>query len=224
MALKILLSMILIPATLFAQTRLSGIYKNKESYVQFLSDSTVEFKTLYGCCLLTDIFGTGYYSVQNDRLVILTKNAPLVFKARIFTSQNLNNPNAFKMVFIDSEGNEQDYIVPVLRNLKDSKFAQKIDVDTIQNVAPNIIHKTRQYYIDIHLIGMDRLKLPLDSVLGKSVVISLSHISAIEDCKVEFDIKDSSSIPYLLGPFLEDDRQRIANKKTHAPIPRKFTK
>src|SRR5947207_2599860 len=75
----------------FGQTRLSGIYKNDKNYVNFSSDSTVEFKTEYGCCLTSVIYGRGTYKVINDKIVINTTNTLSEFKTNISSSKNLDD-------------------------------------------------------------------------------------------------------------------------------------
>lgn len=208
----------------FCQTRLYGIYKNDKNYINLSSDSTVEFETEYGCCLTSVIYGCGTYKLINDKIVINTTNTLGKLKTKISSTKNLNDSTTICITLIEDNDNIASFVVPVIRRYKNDKFVTELRPNEIQKIDTQLQLNPSLYYIDINSLGIDRLKIPLNDLLGKSVVIKLSNIISIENQTVEFDIIKSNGNTALLGPYIGKDRINQKRKKAHTAILKTFTK
>lgn len=83
-----------------------GLYQAEGDYVNIISDSTLEFKAAYGCCLLQSIKGFGNYKIVNNELYVRT----IHFTTEAFLDEPMKEEKD-KMVYFDLSGSSPQIII-----------------------------------------------------------------------------------------------------------------
>jgi hypothetical protein len=187
---------------------LTGKYVSGKNYV-IVSDSTLEFKSNYGCCLLVDFYGYGKYKLRGDT-IFLTTEKPI--DEHLSSYKILNNlPNPIQ-ASLKVECNKKP--IPFCNILVKDKYSNKIKfsgyTDSIGFVQ---LDNFENSILIIYSLGYDRLEIPLNEIIGKSTLINLLDYEVLSNKEVVFKLlRDNISIE-LSGPFLLHTKDQIKDAK-----------
>lgn len=187
---------------------LPGEYTSSNGYIN-ITDSILEFKTLYGCCLLSEIYGFGTYKIANNKIVVNTiwRNNENFSNYRIIKSIDsqdkieliINNfeaefPFSEIIITIMSENQRKEYNGYYFEN-KDSILIENLDFNKTENKIIQIFNCN------------DKLQIPLNNALGKSIVVNMKPYRTIQNERITFNIFQESHGIKIVGPYFEKQKQ-----------------
>jgi hypothetical protein len=197
-----LIILVLIAKIGFGQATFSGKYESGSDFVNFLSDSTLEFKVLYGAGLGTYLYGYGEYKIKKDKIKLKTIEHSSEFDAHYGTIKSLNDSTKIEFYIEDLTTQPIQYCYVVLREMN----AKKIDTVVISDelgfaVLRNLENaKIEKSLVELMSMGFETVTIPLKEVLGKSVKVVMSEYNIVTDKKVFFEIRNAASTTQIVGP------------------------
>jgi hypothetical protein len=187
---------------------LTGKYVSGDNYV-LVSDSTLEFKSSYGCCLLVDFYGYGKYRLRGDT-IFLTTEKPL--NEHLSTFKILNDlPNPFQAnLKVECNRRPIQFCNISIKDkysnrIKFSGFTDSNGVVKIDNFENSIL--------TISFLGYDRLEIPLKDIIGKSILINLLDYEVLSNKEVVFILLRDITSVRLSGPFLLQTKDKVKETK-----------
>lgn len=188
---------------------LSGKYVSDNNYV-LVTDTTIEFKTSYGCCLLVDLYGYGKYKIQNDS-ILLTTEKPLNEHCSSFKILN-NLPNASQVhIKVESSRQPVQFCNLYLKDKLSDRISYSYSTDSI-GIA-QLDNLPAEHYenilLSIYTIGYDRIEIPLNEIMGKSILINLLDYEVLRDKQVAFKLLHDTASTKLVGPFLLQTKDQL---------------
>jgi len=242
----IILSIIVLTAKIsFSQNgQFIGLFKSGENYLKIISDSTLEFKTTYGCCLLIDIYGFGTYKITDDIIHVNTIYADNEMNSYYNVINDLNTNDRIELQ-INNFLTPIPYFNIALKETDSKKItngtcSDENGVASIENIQKNQIDNL---IVQISLIGYDTYEIPLTEIIGKSIEVTIKPHEIIENETVIFRITSADNMTKITGPIFPKTREsRKFNRKvktrmiftkwpwnwkfkdTHKPEPTEFIK
>ena len=205
---------------------LTGRYISNDNYV-VITDSSLEFKTRYGCCLLVDIYGYGKYKVRKDSVYVLTTD-PIGHGSTYQTLGDLPNPDQIVVKVMDKQqpldGGTVTLVDKSIGKILQGAYSDTSGLASLGSLSKDSIENK---VISVSAFGYDRFTIPLDKVIGKSILVNLSDYQVFRDRQVVFKFVSDSSSTKLIGPFFpltkeqtkqlkKDKRKRNAQTLVHA--------
>jgi len=193
----------------FSQSgQLIGIYNSGSNYLNILSDSTLEFKTTYGCCLLIDIYGFGNYRIVDDIIQVNTIQSENDLHSYYQVINDLNAHDRLDILIEDSSI-PIAYCNVVVKEKESKKIIQGTSSDEsgLANFENLQINQIDKIIVQISLIGYDTYEIPLAEIIGKSVKVILSPYKVIKNKTVIFNIISDNGSTTIIGPIFPKTKE-----------------
>lgn len=197
-----LIILLLIAKIGFGQSTFSGRYESGSDFVNFLSDSTLEFKVLYGSCLGTNLYGYGEYTLKKDKIKVKTIYHPSEYDMHYSVVKTLNDSTKIEFDIENLTSQPIQYCYVIVRENEAKKIHMVVISDergfaVLENLAKAQIEKS---VVELSSIGFETVVIPLKDVLGKSVKVVMSEYNIVADKKVFFEISSDSITTQISGP------------------------
>lgn len=181
--------------------RITGRYVSNDNYVE-VSDSTIEFMTSYGCCLLINIYGQGTYKIVNDSVYVTTGKIANGHGSTYRTLEDLPSNNQVRFV-IQTNGEPISVCYVSLDDNTTNKIIQGAYTETsglasLDNIPPDHIENS---VVTISKLGYDRFQIPLNEIIGKSVRVNLTDYQVVREKQIVFKVLTDNDSTKLIGPF-----------------------
>lgn len=206
----LLFFLFLTSTVVYGQKRpLTGKYISKDDYV-LVSDTTMEFKTRYGCCLPSVVYGYGKYKVQNDS-VYVTTTKPSNEHCSSFTILNtLPTPSRVQLK-IENNGKPVQFCDLSLKHKGSDQILNGYNADSgglavIDNLPAD---HSENIVLTIFTLGYDHLEIPLNEISGKSIVVHLLNYRVLRNEQVAFKLIGDSTSTKLVGPVIQQTKEEI---------------
>jgi hypothetical protein len=211
---KIMLTIFVLSSTLiYSQNiKLSGVYKAGGNYLRIFPDSTLEFYTNYGSCILTDVRGYGTYTLKDSVIYLYTKDTIITGNSTFKIKNKSNDINKVEFEIHDDKGNIIPYVNVVVKGKKYLKGGCT-NVDGNYEVT---IDSNRYKFVEISLIGYDDYIIPVRKLIGNRITVSLMPYEILRNKNVIFKIRKTSSETSIIGPYFKNevsDNRKQSNKK-----------
>ena len=202
MRIQWLFILVLIAKTAFGQTTFSGSYESGHDFVNFLSDSTLEFKVLYGSCLGTNLYGYGKYTIKKKKIKVNTIRHTSEFDMHYHVLKPLGDSTKIEFYIEDLSSQPIQYCNVVLReenakNIDAFATADERGYAVLENLG---IAQIENLVVELMFMGFETVTIPLKEVLGKSVKVAMSQYEIVADKKVFFEISYESDSTQIVGP------------------------
>ncbi|MCG3165830.1 MAG: hypothetical protein POELPBGB_01605 [Bacteroidia bacterium] len=180
---------------------LTGRYISNDNYV-VITDSSLEFMTGYGCCLLIDLYGFGKYQFHNDSVYVTTsKPAP----GHGSTYQVLGDLPTSDQISVKVQNNGQPiqscYVTLDDKSVNEITHGASTDASGLALLNSLPTDKSVNKIVSIYSLGYDRFEIPLNDITGKSILVDLSDYQVLRDTQVAFKLLVDSNSTKLIGPF-----------------------
>ena len=194
--------------------QLIGLYKSGENYLKIISDSTMEFKTSYGCCLPIDIYGVGTYKKTDDKIYVNTIYADNEMNSNYDVIKDLNTNDRIELQILNFSTPVPYFNIAL--KLKDSKkitngtYSDENGFASIENIQKNQIDNL---IVRFSLIGYDTYEIPLNEIIGKYIEVTIKPYEIIENETVIFTIAYADNLTKITGPlFVKTKESRKFNR------------
>ena len=197
------------------ESNLTGRYISSDNYV-IISDSSLEFRTSYGCCVLTDLYGFGKYEILKDTIYVSTEKPRSSNCSKFKILNNLSSTNEIS-VKVENNGKPIKFCTVTIEDNIKKKIIYGVSTDTSGYV--NLKLKPNDHYenetLTIFILGYDKFQIPVSEIIGKSIEVNLVNYLVLKDRKVAFKIQKDNFTTKLLGPFFPPtDKEKLELKKT----------
>jgi len=197
------------------ERNLTGRYLSSDNYV-VISDSSLEFMTSYGCCILTDLYGFGKYEILEDTIYVSTEKPISSNCSKFKTLNNLSAANEIS-VKVENNGKPVKFCSLTINDNFKKKFIYGVSTDTSGfaklKLEPNDHYENET--LTIFILGYDKFQIPVSEIIGKSIEVNLVNYMVINDRKVAFKIQKDNYSTKLVGPFFPPtDEEKLELKKT----------
>jgi hypothetical protein len=194
---------------------LTGRYLSSDNYV-IISDSSLEFRTSYGCCVLTDLYGFGKYEILKDTIYVSTEKPSSSNCSKFKILNNLSSSNEIS-VKVENNGKPIEFCTVTIDDNVKKKIIYGVYTDTSGFV--NLKLKPNDHFenktLTIIILGYDKFQIPVSEIIGKSIEVNLVNYLVLIDRKVAFKIQKDNYSTKLLGPFFPaTDEEKLEMKKT----------
>lgn len=185
------------------QKSIAGKYGSNDNYI-ILTDSTIKFKTQWGCGFRTTLYGYGSYKLQNNIIYYNPDEKENTLKPNYTIIQSRDSSSITRIKIKDN--NEQiPYCTVYLREKRSDKLVNTFLADSNGIVVIENINGKHSEEIMVKplLLGYGKVEIPLNEILGKSIVLDLSnaHDHYTADRTATFTIEEQGDSIQIIGPI-----------------------
>lgn len=192
---------------------LTGRYIANDNYV-VITDSSLEFMTSYGCCLLLDIYGYGKYTMHHDSIYVFTGEPTLGHGSTYQTLGDLSTSDKIS-IKVQNKGQPVQSCYVTLDDKSTNKIIHGASTDAsglaLLDSLPTDHIENR--IVTVYSLGYDRFEIPLNEITGKSILVNLSDYEVLRDKQVAFKLLSDSSSTKLIGPFFPISKEQLKKQK-----------
>ncbi len=190
---------------------LFGKYQSGHYFINFISDSTLEFNVNSGGCLTYDLYGYGKYKIIEDKVEVRTIKSDSEFDSKYQVVKDLNDSKRVVILIEDGKSEPLAYCNVLLKNRNSDELivgmaSNEIGIAIFDNLS---LSQINECFIEVTSLW-SAFEIPLSEVIGKSIKVTLSYHLVIQNERVVFNIKADSNSIETSGPEFID---RKVNRK-----------
>lgn len=179
---------------------MTGRYYSGSNYL-ILSDSSIEFK-------YNNVYGFGPYKIKQDKIVVRTVTKIHKYSSKYVIDSIIDSKDKFRVSIF----NPQD-ILPWMTfiSVKKAKHRKDNSFIMVENSNPVLVEifnsSDSEDKVVIFNNVYDKLVIPLNDILGRSIKVYMTDNTTLMDEKVTFKIIKNPNETIITGPFFKLSKQ-----------------
>jgi len=202
----------------FCQPDLQGGFVNGENRLDFLSDSTMEFRAHLGCCLLIRHYGFGHFKITDSVITVSLSHRENEYSPSYEIIDSLKGIDKIVLRVENKRSEPLAFFNIILRERRSKKIHSSVSASsagttTLRKLPPE--RDWENYEVSISEMGWGEITLPLEEIARKSVKVQLSDHTVMNNGVVFFHIRENNGEASIVGPFsyLEKKRKALERKR-----------
>jgi hypothetical protein len=183
-----------------------GVYwSDSTHYVRIGPEDSVEFFSLYGCCLLSDIYGVGNFEIEDSTIKVTTisPKSSMISNHKLIRKLNRNDMVEFR---VWNDYGPVQYFDFELLNSDSGELIRSVNTDEDGVAQLDQLDTSRGHNIIVRFsaLGTDSYSIQLDEIAGYFVEVDLKAYRVIQNQTVDFRIIFRNDSLWLSGPNISD--------------------
>lgn len=179
-----------------------------------VSDSLIEFQTLYGCCISTTLYGYGKYEIRKDSVFISTGTPKIGRGSTYQVLGDLPKQDEIKIkVMSDQEPNPFAFLAVIDKSTEEIIWRGPCNrIDTAFWIDSLPVNNIDNKIVEVFDIGSGQFEIPLSEIIGKSILVNLANYKVLHEL-VAFKVSSDSGRTTLTGPIFPLTKEEIKEAK-----------